>query len=79
MDDVRIIKEVVCRVINTSSLIINNQDLEITNGYSGAKRVYENKKISKWESGDNEETYRVNVKSTSPFNFHLKAMSLDIT
>lgn len=79
MDDVRIIKEVVCRVINTSSLIINNQDLEITNGYSGAKRVYENKKISKWESDDNEETYRVNVKSTSPFNFHLKAMSLDIT
>ena len=80
IDEVSIIQDVVCRVIDTSNILINNQDPEITNGYTGSVRVYESKKVSNWASAqDNEDEYRVNIKSTSPFNFYLKAISINVT
>jgi len=80
IDGSQAIKDVVCRVQDTSHLVINNQDTEIKNGYSGSIRIYEDKRISDWTSGDNEQTsYRLNILSLSPFNFTIKGISINVT
>jgi hypothetical protein len=80
IDGSQAIKDVVCRVQDTSHLVINNQDTEIKNGYTGSIRIYEDKRISDWTSGDNEaNSYRLNILSLSPFNFTIKGISINVT
>lgn len=80
IDGSQSIKDVVCRVVDTSHLVINNQDTEIKNGYTGSVRVYEDKRISDWTSGDYEaSSYRLEILSLSPFNFTIKGISINVT
>lgn len=78
IDGHQAIKDIVCHVVDTSSFLVNNQDTEIKNGYTGSTRTYENKRISDWTSSDTQEKYRVNILSLSPFNFYIKSITLDI-
>jgi len=80
IDGSQSIKDVVCRVIDTSHLVINGQDTEIKNGYTGSIRVYEDKRVSDWTSGDYEaSSYRLEILSISPFNFTIKGISINVT
>lgn len=79
IDSIQMIKDVVVHVVNTSDLIINDVNMEIMNNSTTTIRKYEEKKVSDWTSGnDQEKGYRVQLKSSSPFNFYLKGISINV-